>query len=118
MTQNKSSSPKQACVDCHFFACVMKNYFPSSSKYSEKAVDSDYRNWVKEKGYNPQFIEKPQNTHIVYTEKPQSMVGLKCYKKVWPEKDYIEISMDGIPRIPEFEAAEELERREANECSA
>jgi len=101
--ENKSSSPKQACVDCHFFSYAMKYY--NSNQYSEEAVDGYYRNWIKEKCYNyNQSAEVPDECDYskgYNNEKAPDryVVGLKCYKNVWP---VIELSMKKIPRTPDI----------------
>ncbi len=106
MSENKSSSLKQMCVNCHFFSYAMKHY--NSNQYSEKVVDEYYRNWIKEKCYNynesTEIPEECDYSNAYNNEKApcRTINGLKCYKNVWPEEGYIGISMLRIPITPDI----------------
>jgi len=106
MSKTKSSNPKQLCINCHFFAYARKSHSPNSNQYSEEVVDVYYRNWIKEKCYNyNQSTEIPEECDYSrgYNDKEVPywcIVGLKCYKNVWP---VIELSMERIPRTPDIE---------------
>ncbi|HJO55917.1 MAG TPA: hypothetical protein QF423_04535, partial [Candidatus Scalindua sp.] len=96
-----SSNLKKTCVNCHFFAYAMKYYSHKSNQYSEEVVDQYYRNWIREKCYNDnQSTEIPEECNYLrgYNNEKASdlyIVGLKCYKNVWP---VIEYSIERIPR--------------------
>ena len=70
--------------------------FITDPKYFEKVVDIDYRNWVKEKGYNQQI-------QYSLVKSKERVWGVKCYKKLWPEEGYIAMTIEGILIIPEIE---------------
>ena len=101
MPGTNSSNLKKTCVNCHFFAYAMKYYSHKSNQYSEEVVDQYYRNWIREKCYNDnQSTEIPEECNYLrgYNNEKASdlyIVGLKCYKNVWP---VIEYSIERIPR--------------------
>ncbi len=107
MSEDKSNL-EQACVNCHFFAYAMESRPPNSNQYSEKVVDEYYRNWIKEKCYNyNQSTKIPEECDYLrdFNGKEMlywSIVGLKCYKNVWPGERSIELSMGRIPRTPDI----------------
>ncbi len=76
MAENKSSNPKQACVDCHFFRVVMLEMLLNSNKYIDVEARPDDRERFKKKDY----------TWIKDTEKPHIMVGLGCSEGCWKEE--------------------------------